>query len=250
LCAERGLRIALICVTDGEGGSPAILHKGEGAARLAEIRRLEVTLSAWSLGIRSVVFMGQPDIGDPERPGGDNWDQAELVNRLREIVRRAAPEVILTHGPRGGYGHPAHVVVHRSVMAATKSPIFMGSIFSFCGRTPDGFFTWHFDDTSTVLIDARPFLRRRIASLSHHQSQIDFFVQPHAPRTLRKLLSALFGFLCSTTEAGRKRVPIGTPRRFFAKFPTEGLALQRVPEGRPHFFVERFSNDPRVKVVD
>src|SRR4029077_12433764 len=140
---------------------------------------------------------------------------------LGNMIRQQNPQLILTHGPKGGYGHPAHRLVYRSVAAAAQGASFAGSIFSFCGKVDGAFFSWHFDQPSDVLVDARTFLSRRAASLSYHQTQVAYFVRPHFPRGVRKLASALFGFAFSFTVAGRKRLPIVTPTRFFRKFPTE-----------------------------
>jgi len=52
-----------------------------------------------------------------------------LIGELARIVRRNAPKLILTHGPLGGYGHPAHRLVHNSVMAAVREASFSGSVF-------------------------------------------------------------------------------------------------------------------------
>jgi hypothetical protein len=133
-------------------------------------------------------------------------------------------------------------------MAAARVMAFSESIFSFCGQVKRAFFSWRFDDPSTVLIDASDFLRRRSASLSYHQSQSEFFLSPYFPHTFRKLLSALFGFALAFTVAGRKRVVIATPARFFKRYPIEGLVLRQAPaDGRRHFFLERFANDRRVR---
>jgi len=101
---------------------------------------------------------------------------------------------------------------------------------------------------STVLVDVRDFIDRRAASLSCHQSQIFYFVEPYLPRSLRKLLSAAFGYVFQMTEAGRKRIPIGTAR-LFARFPTEGLVLRKAPADRPEFFTELFRADRRLRFV-
>jgi LmbE family N-acetylglucosaminyl deacetylase len=247
LCAEKGFRITLVCATDGEGGSRE-LPFGKSNLRLGEIRRRELTLSAWVLGASEVCFLNQADMANPDAGGEGSWDQPSLISTLGRIIRQYDPKLILTHGPLGGYGHPAHRLVHSCVVTAAREISFTGSIFSFCGQVDGAFFSWHFDQPSDVLIDARAFLRRRAASLSYHQTQLAYFVQPHFPRTVRKLASALFGFTFAFTVAGRKRVPIVTPARFFRKFPIEGLVLQKAPNaGRPHFFMEHYLNDHRVQ---
>lgn len=247
LCAEKGFRITIVCATDGEGGSRELLP-GESSLPLGEVRRRELALSAWVLGASEVLFLGQPDSATPECTGPNSWNQPELTDSLRRIIQKSSPKLILTHGPLGGYGHPAHRLIHRCVMTAAHEISFSGSIFSFCGHVKDAFFSWHFDQPGDVFIDARGFLRRRAASLSYHQSQVDFFLQPHFPRNIRKWLSALFGLTFAVTEAGRKRVPIATATRFFRRFPVEGLVLQRAPDGGRHFFSEEFANDHRVQI--
>jgi LmbE family N-acetylglucosaminyl deacetylase len=248
LCAEKGFRIALVCATDGEGGSRDLLPS-KPELRLGEIRRQELMLSAHILGASEVCFLSQPDSARPDAEGEGSWDQPNLISTLGNIIRQHNPALILTHGPQGGYGHPAHRLLYRCVAAGAQAVSFDGSIFSFCGKVDGAFFSWHFDQPGDVLVDARIFLPRRAASLSYHQTQVAYFVQPHFPRSVRKLASALFGFAFSFTVAGRKRVPIATPTRFFRKFPTEGLVLQKAPDpGRAHFFREHYLNDHRVQI--
>jgi LmbE family N-acetylglucosaminyl deacetylase len=207
-------------------------------------------LSAQTLGAGEVLFLDQADTADPGASGAGSWDQPYLVSALGDIIEQSKPALILTHGPRGGYGHPAHRLAYACVTAASRQTLYSGSIFSFCGQVKNAFFSWHFDQPSDVLVDARGYLRRRAASLCYHQSQVDLFLQPHFPRTVRKHLSAMFGFAFAFREVGRKRVPIGTATRFFKKFPVEGLVMQRAPiDGRPHFFLEHYSNDDRVQIV-
>src|SRR5882757_6363657 len=86
LCAEKGFTIALVCATDGEGGSRDLLM-GKSHVRLGEIRRHELTLSAWILGAREVCFLGQADIAAPEAAGEGSWCQPGLVSTLGEIIR-------------------------------------------------------------------------------------------------------------------------------------------------------------------
>jgi LmbE family N-acetylglucosaminyl deacetylase len=239
-CAERGFAIGLVCLTDGEAGAGPTL--GERRAR-------EVVRSASTLGVHQVTFLEQADVADPSRAGDGRWDEAQVTAALAGIIARTGTALILTHGPRGGYGHAAHRLTHRCVMAAARQAGYAGSIFSFCGQVRRAFFSWHFDQPSDVRVDARRFLGRRAAALACHGSQADYFLQPRFPRTPRKWLSALAGYLLGATEFGRKRIPIGTPRRFFRRFPVEGLVLHQAPaRPRPHFFREHFRHDRRIQI--
>jgi LmbE family N-acetylglucosaminyl deacetylase len=248
LCAEKGFTVAVACVTDGEGGEAELLPLNLGT-RLGEIRRRQLELSATVLGIAKVIFLEQADVADPEVAGVLSWDTEKVADRIAQLIDQLQPQLILTHGPLGGYGHLAHRVVYHSVMKAVQHTGFSGSVFSFCGQVKDAFFSWYFDQSSDVVINVRAFQRRRAASLSYHQSESNFFLQPLFPTSLRKYLSACFGYLFLFTAAGRKRVPIVTPLRFFARFPVEGLALQKNPDPpNSHFFIEHYRNDPRVAI--
>lgn len=247
LCVQRHFRVSLVCVTDG-GGAAGEDQPAASIETLGAVRRRELEESVRALGIAELAHLGFADVGDPAQ-GPQAWDQQVLIEVLRGKFQASEAALILTHGPQGGYGHPAHRLVHRCVITAAEEIHFKGSIFSCCGRVPGAFFSWHFDQPSDVRIDARDFASRRAASLASHRSQIDFFLQPYPPRTARKWLSALVGRLLASTEFGRKRVPIGACSRFFQLYPTEGLALQRAPEsGRPHFFSEHFADDYRVQL--
>lgn len=247
LCAESGFRIALACMTNGGGGGRSILHEASGLS-LAEIRTRELALSAAALGIHEVKCYGLSDIADPAT-GRDAWNQAELIDMLSDQINHVGPELILTHGPAGGYGHPAHKMTFQAVNAAAQRSSFAGSIFSFCARPPQPFLSWHFDQRADVVVDVRRFCERRAASLGYHQSQIDYFVQPYFPRSLRKWASALCGYSLLWTEFGRKRIPVATPKRFFSRFPLEGLALQLTPRtGEPHFFAKHYVDRHHIQI--
>ena len=243
LCAERGFEITLVCVTDGEGAS------GRSSPEAGRTRRGELQGSAKALGVTRVLFLGLADVAAPDQPGEGAWDEPDLVDGLATLMSQTVPDLVLTHGPKGGYGHAAHRLTHRAVLAAAGHAAPQASVFSFCGRTPGAFFSWHLEGPSAVMVDARCFLDRRSASLDCHASQIDFFVQPRRPRSLRKLLSAAFGYAFIGAEAGRRRVPIGTSRSFFSRFPVEGLELQRAPGQGPHFFAQHFADDRRVTIA-
>jgi LmbE family N-acetylglucosaminyl deacetylase len=169
---------------------------------------------------------------------------------LANIIQQTDPKLILTHGPHGGYGHPAHKEVYQCATSAARDVAFTGSVFSFAAQIERSFFSWRFDQPSDVLVDARRYLRQRSASLCYHQSQSEFFLTPYAPRNIRNFLSVLFGLTFSFSETGRKRVPIVTPTRFFKRFPFEGLALHPIRgKKRPHFFQEHFNDDPCVRII-
>jgi LmbE family N-acetylglucosaminyl deacetylase len=249
LLAEKGLRITIVAMTDGEGGGRDTLP-AQATTPLAAIRRHELALSAAALGVAEVLFLSYPDVPPPLGPTPQDWNEAHILAALERILLERRPELILTHGPKGGYGHPAHKLTHRHVMAAATRADFGGCIFSFCGQVKGSPFAQWCDDPSDVLIDARDFLRSRAASLGSHQTQLAFFLQPYFPRTLRDYRSSLIGYALWFTSFGRKRIPIATPTRLFQRHPKEGLVLWKTAKTiGATYFLERFSDDRRVEIV-
>lgn len=246
LLAEKGFATTIISLTDGENGCRDLIHQRSGVS-LASVRRQELRLSAWALGAEEVLSLGYPDV--PEQLGPGDWDEASIVSLLLRLIEEMDPHLILTHGPRGGYGHPAHRLVHRLVAAAAGNADYRGTIFSFCGMVEGSSMSRWLDDPSDVLIDASGFLDRRAASLSYHQSQLGYFLQPFR-KTMRGYLSALYGYVFHFTPEGRRRIPITSAVRFFRRYPVEGLVLQQgASEHRSTIFFERLSEDQRVKIV-
>jgi LmbE family N-acetylglucosaminyl deacetylase len=248
LCVERGFEVAILAVTNGEGGDDDLVN-GHSAFGLGEVRRRELELSAANLGVNQVMFLDLPDMA-PDRWCDDAWNAERMVTELGTILQKTAPSVILVHGPEGGgYGHPAHKRTFQGVMAGARSAGFDGSIFSFCARPPHSYLSWYFDRSADIVVDVRGYFHRRSASLGYHQSQSNFFLKPKFPRTPRKWLSALYGVAFCWTESGRKRIPVGSQARFIRLFPAEGLALQKNQAGgQPHFFLRHFSDEARVSI--
>jgi LmbE family N-acetylglucosaminyl deacetylase len=64
------------------------------------------------LGIHKVFFLDYID-GDLDRA-----DPAEAIDRIAAIIREVRPQVAITFGPDGAYGHPDHIAVSQFATAA------------------------------------------------------------------------------------------------------------------------------------
>jgi N-acetyl-1-D-myo-inositol-2-amino-2-deoxy-alpha-D-glucopyranoside deacetylase len=109
LAAQAGWRCHVVCASRGEGGQR---HDGGppdrqrlGADREAELRR-----SCEVLGAEVGEVWGLPD--------GGLLAMQPQQGRVRAAMERLRPEVVLSLGPDGAYGHPDHIAVHRWVLAA------------------------------------------------------------------------------------------------------------------------------------
>src|SRR6476659_9671343 len=103
--ADEGIETHLLTATRGERGWFGDEASNPGLKALGEMREAELHAAARVLGIRSISFLDYID--------GD-LDQAPAVKVAAEIaghVRRIRPQVVVTFGPEGAYGHPDHIAI-------------------------------------------------------------------------------------------------------------------------------------------
>jgi LmbE family N-acetylglucosaminyl deacetylase len=114
--ASDGVDVFLVTATHGEGGRFRGHRCGDerhpGAAALAGIREAELMAAATALGIRVVSLFDYPD------QHLDSVDPREAVGRIATQVRRLRPDVVVTFGPDGAYGHPDHIAISQFTTAA------------------------------------------------------------------------------------------------------------------------------------
>ena len=123
---RAGHRVVLITGTRGEQGEIVVpdLDTPDNHRRLGEIRMRELEeamgvlgVTEWdNLGYRDSDMMGRPGNLDPRTFWQADLDEA--IGRLVWFVRRYKPDVITTYNAIGGYGHPDHIRVHQTSVAA------------------------------------------------------------------------------------------------------------------------------------
>jgi len=109
--AER-VETYLVTATRGERGWVGAPDQHPGLAELGRIREAELRAAARALGLREVAFLDYVD-GDLDRAV-----PAEAVARVAGHLRRVRPQVVLTFGPDGAYGHPDHIAIAQFTAAA------------------------------------------------------------------------------------------------------------------------------------
>ncbi|MEV8512235.1 PIG-L family deacetylase [Dactylosporangium sp. NPDC051484] len=117
--AAEGHRVVLVTATLGEAG----LSAGATGSALAERRRRELLAAAAALGCARVETLGYADSGLDAQAATRARRFAdvpveEAAARLAAIMREERADVVTGYDPRGGYGHPDHVQVHRVAAAA------------------------------------------------------------------------------------------------------------------------------------
>lgn len=102
-CADRGVRVTLVCVTGGEG-------RGAG-----DVRARELEAAARVLGVADVVMLDHED-------GMLPWVDATVFEAdIRDAIRACRPDVVITFGEDGLYWHPDHIAVHERTTAAVAA---------------------------------------------------------------------------------------------------------------------------------
>ena len=194
--ASEGNEVFSLLTTRGEGGEvgePPVCPKEQlGAYREAEARE-----AARALGATEIFFL---DFVDPhmEIDGVAQSIDAtieEFSGAIANYLRRLRPDVVLTHGQDGEYGHPQHRLTHQAVRAAIRS---------LSPWQPAEFITWmarteanveerltNKSDPANEVLDVTPWWEHKVAAALAHRSQHAMFVRnskkPTVPDMVRKI---------------------------------------------------------------
>jgi len=108
--ARGGATVYLVIATDGRRG--VAKHAGiPGGDSLATVRAAEARCSAAALGARPPVLLGFEDAGLAVLSPWPGEPLDRMANRIDSTLRALRPDVVLTWGPEGGYGHQDHRLV-------------------------------------------------------------------------------------------------------------------------------------------
>jgi LmbE family N-acetylglucosaminyl deacetylase len=114
--AAEGVDVFLLTATRGDAGRYRGFRVDEpqhpGPLALGNIREAELRAAASTLGVREVSLLDYHD---------QQLDQARPREAVADIVghlRRIRPDVVVTFGPDGAYGHPDHVAISQFTTAA------------------------------------------------------------------------------------------------------------------------------------
>jgi len=116
--AREGVQVHMIIATDGaQGAANTSVPRGPEIARL---RVDEARCSAQALGVHPPILLGFPD-GALGNYNADPSLLMRLTQRLVEELQRLRPDVLVTWGPDGGYGHPDHRIVSSIVTQLVRA---------------------------------------------------------------------------------------------------------------------------------
>jgi LmbE family N-acetylglucosaminyl deacetylase len=111
-CAADGVATYLVTATRGERGRFGDSKESPGPEIVGKTREAELLAAAKELGIREVSFLDYMD------GALDQADAAEATDKIAGHIRRVTPQVVVTFGPDGAYGHPDHIAISQLTTAA------------------------------------------------------------------------------------------------------------------------------------
>ena len=106
-----GAEVMVVSATRGEAGEirmPSVATR----RTLGAVREQELHLACQPLGIQHARCLDHMD-GTLK-----DVDQEVLTGQITEIIRTFRPDVVITFGPDGGYGHPDHIAISAATTAA------------------------------------------------------------------------------------------------------------------------------------
>jgi LmbE family N-acetylglucosaminyl deacetylase len=189
--SSEGVDVFLLTATRGDRGR-YYGHRADdprhpGAPALAAIRETELRAAAATLGVRDVAVL---DYGDQQL---DAADPREAIGVIAGHLRRVRPDVVVTFGPDGAYGHPDHIAISQFTTAAVASagdvgvsklyyiawPAAIWAAYQAAFRTlvstvddvERNAVPWA-DWAITTVIDTRPFWSQVWQAVSCHESQV------------------------------------------------------------------------------
>jgi LmbE family N-acetylglucosaminyl deacetylase len=108
----EGVETYVITATRGERGWFGAEEDNPGLEALGKIREAELGKAIKVLGVREHHFLDYID-GDL-----DQANALEAASKIAGHLRRIKPDVVVTFGPDGAYGHPDHIAICQFTTAA------------------------------------------------------------------------------------------------------------------------------------
>ena len=159
--AREGNKVFLAIATKGEKGANDRAKIPAGDA-LAKVRGEEAACACRQLGIEAPILFGLNDgeLGAIAKPLGR--DIQDVANHVEKLMSDLHPDVVITWGPEGGYGHPDHRLVSDAVTQVVQSSKTAVKLY-YVGFSPDQIrlvnevwpMKWHATDPEYLTVNVK-----------------------------------------------------------------------------------------------
>jgi N-acetylglucosamine malate deacetylase 2 len=195
--AEQGHDVYILTTTRGEGGEagdpPLTDLEQLGAYRERELRE-----AAAALGVREVLFL--PFV-DPRMEIGGTASRIDaplevFVAAIADCLRQVEPDVVLTHGSNGEYGHPQHIYTHQATRLALSSVNRRLTLLTwnawYAGAERPRML--NHSDRADIVRDVTPWLPAKIAAAMKHSTQHAMFLRNSGMPSVADMVSRVESF--------------------------------------------------------
>lgn len=110
--AAEGVTTHVVIATRGQRGWQGYPADNPGPDALGQMREAELQAAISTLGVSELTLLDYMD-GDL-----DQADPATIIREIVACIRTARPQVVITFGPDGSYGHPDHIAISQFTLAA------------------------------------------------------------------------------------------------------------------------------------
>jgi N-acetylglucosamine malate deacetylase 2 len=189
--AEQGHSVYILETTRGEGGEvgepPLTTAENLGVYREQEVRK-----AVRELGARDIFFLPYIDpymeINGIARP--IEVPLEDFTQSIGEYVGKIRPDLVITHGSNGEYGHPQHIYTHRATRMALANGAPGATLLSWCAwhQPADHERILNQDDPADIVHNVTPWLEAKIAAVLCHQTQHAMFLRNSGAASVRDMV--------------------------------------------------------------
>ena len=177
--ADEGHDVYILSTTRGEGGStgiPPVCERPE----LGRVREQEGRDAGAVIGARQVIFLPYVDPhATDDVTKAVNATLEEFAASIQEVLEHLHPDVVITHGTDGEYGHPQHIFTQQATFQALRNlavgwqPWRPQEVLTWCAAYPDPEVPGEVNqsDPADLLVDIRPYFQRKLEAFKQHRSQ-------------------------------------------------------------------------------
>ena len=178
--AEKGHHVTILETTRGEGGEvgePPLTTRGN----LGAFREQEVRKAAQILGVGDIFFL--PFIDPHMEINGIarriDIPLEDFTHAIEDYLQRIRPDVVITHGSNGEYGHPQHIYTYQAARRALANGHREITLMTWCAwyQPSERERILNKDDPADIVFDITPWLGTKIAAALCHQTQHAMFLR-------------------------------------------------------------------------
>ncbi len=191
LFSQLGHQVHVVCATRGEGGEMGEPPVVTDRAELGDARENELRCACEKMGVTQLHLLGyvDPTVGADNEMYPFTEDIDELKAKINAILDETQPDIVLTHGSNGEYGHPAHILMHDVVKDIVIERANGLVLYTTAGSVPgikDHLLNQ--DDPAHLLLTLGELEDIKLAAAACHQSQHALFKRARRVKDLREAM--------------------------------------------------------------